>query len=1026
MNRLVGLLLLTTLGLVGCPKKQADADAGVPVIDECDDELVVKASAIPTTLRVNGAATVTATGGTGRFTYAITTNASGGTLSGNRYIAGPTPGVDVVAAVDDCGNSSSVDLDVHAAFDVKSARATIKPATRFSIRVQGTLGAPTFTTSGSLPSGGTMSAAGEYTAGPSAATDLITVQDSKTGDQALLQFTVSPSAEFRPVSPRLALPTGAVVPLDSLDGSNVVTWKITAGVGLVRGAVYAAPGSAAQGTDAVIEGHDDFTNETVLVKVRMLTELTRPARAQGRRSDVATAVTGDFDGDGFRDLAIGSQESDLARPQGGAVFIFRGSATGLAAAATWTILPDSDTAQLGAVLAAGDLDGDGKDDLAISEPGADVTTGDSGAVLLYRITAEGPRLIRPVLSGLGAGRFGSALVIADVDYDGDNDLIVGSPAADIAPGTFNTRGVVDVFLLQKGRPISDSGNLRLGGVDLAADGTLRPFTGLRAARGLVVADPLTHWQVTGGSSALVTVAGRATTALGDFTGRIAKLVGTGELATWSVASASIPNAQASQLIGGALDIAAMGGALRAVVGSPGYSGPAIDHSGNDVDAGQVLLFAMAEPGNPRVLAEGSSTGTYVRDGGWAAFGGRGVGVDVAMTDFDGDGRADIAIAAPNFTPPNRIADGGASSPEYVVNNAACLSPAAQTPGGVFVHLALPDGTYKEAYRLWAMRDVPGGADGGLLYQRTQLGRSGVIGGFDFDGDGKQDLGIARAAGFEVLTGRAPDDLGLGKLSMGCDPVFSLPALGPNQYATAPAALGDLSGDGCAEIGFRYTDNNTRSGIIIVFGFGSMCSQTTASWVRISGDAETGVNNLRLGTSMARAGQILANDSRDFVAVTADLYSYDGISQPTVLLFDTAEIVAKRPATGGALVAALGDGLTPVPTVYFKRAPGFGRMLLGGDVTGDGKRDLLVAAPGANVNGDGTGAVFVFAAGMMKSGPNTPVMTIVSDQRERAAFGQDLAVSAQAGTVPAAIAIGAPMSYRSGTSNGTAYVLPLDY
>ena len=145
-----------------------------------------------------------------------------------------------------------------------------------------------------------------------------------------------------------------------------------------------------------------------------------------------------------------------------------------------------------------------------------------------------------------------------------------------------------------------------------------------------------------------------------------------------------------------------------------------------------------------------------------------------------------------------------------------------------------------------------------------------------------------------------------------------------------------------------------------------------------------------------------------------------------LLFDTAEIVAKRPATGGALVAALGDGLTPVPMVYFKRAPGFGRMLLGGDVTGDGKRDLLVAAPGANVNGDGTGAVFVFAAGMMKSGPNTPVMTIVSDQRERAAFGQDLAVSAQAGTVPAAIAIGAPMSYRSGTSNGTAYVLPLDY
>jgi hypothetical protein len=1238
-------VLLTALLFAACASKAPVSDAGVPVIDECIGLPQLTASAIPAKLRVNGSATLTATGGSGRYSYAAHTNASGGTLSQDRWVAGKTPGTDSLTVFDDCANSASIELPVSAAFEVAPARATIKPGTHLTIRVTGTVGAPTFSTSGALPSGGTLSAAGDYLAGPSAATDLITVQDSATGDQALLQFKVTLTAQFHPTSAKLALPTGAWVPLESLEGSGVVTWRVASGVGSVTGARYLAPDAGAG--DALIEGHDEFTDETVQVSVRVLTEMTRPSRAQGRRSDLATAVTGDFDGDGFRDLAIGSQESDLARPQGGAVFIFRGSATGLAPTPTWTILPNSDTAQLGAVMAAGDLDGDGHDDLAISEPGADITATDSGAVLLYRMTSEGPVLIRPVLSGLGAAKFGSSLAIADVDADGDNDLIIGSPSTDIAPGTYNTRGVVDVFLLQKGQPISDSGSIRLGGVDLAADGTLRPFSGLRSGRGLVVADlnddgltdlamltavnnsllgttaiaknqiaaqvhfgrsgskhfnetpdlfvvpsnnadtaegawrmglvpktatsaplfimaadqtdspnlaasggtaggqnaggallfdltaqkptgvtapkpvqvgpadafarvygdaafinagrsftvadldgdgtfelilgapfasvtkmvnganvttplvgkllvyslaaltagavvnkpaftrfgqtradtlgtALAVWRYSATGTSLVSVSGRATTELGDFTGRIDAFTGQGDLSTWSVASASIPNKAASQLIGAAIDLAPMGGALRVVVGSPGFSGPAPDNSGNDIDAGQALLFALSDPGTPRVLAEGSSNAPYLRDGGWSAFGGRGVGVDVAMTDFNGDGLPDIVISAPNFTPPTRLADGGASTGEYTTNRGACLAPSAQTPGGVFVHLARADGTYREAYRAWVLRDVIG-ADGGVAFQRTLVGRGGVIGNFDFDGDGKQDLGATRANGFEVIAGRTPDDPGLAKLTMSCDSLFSSPPLtGANQYTTAPAALGDLTGDGCDEVGYRYTDNGNRSGVIIVFGFGPTCSQSTASWVRISGDSETGLNNLRLGTALARAGKIMANDNRDFVAVTADVYPYQGSPQPTVLLFDIAEIVAKRPVSGERLVSALGDGLVPVPTVYLSRAPGYGRMLFGGDVTNDGKPDLVVSAPGANLNGDGTGAVFVFASGTMVAGPNAPSLTIVSDPRERAAFGQDLAVSGKNGTVPAALGIGAPMSYRSGTANGTAYTLPLDF
>jgi hypothetical protein len=264
--------------------------------------------------------------------------------------------------------------------------------------------------------------------------------------------------------------------------------------------------------------------------------------------------------------------------------------------------------------------------------------------------------------------------------------------------------------------------------------------------------------------------------------------------------------------------------------------------------------------------------------------------------------------------------------------------------------------------------------------------------------------------------------------MACDPVFSLPFIG--QTTSAPAALGDLDGDGCDEVGMRYSDNNNRQGVLIAFGYdpgGTRCGTSTrASWVRISGDTETGVPTMRLGVGLTRARD-LAMMGSDSIAITADLYPYQGLTQPTVLLVPTAQIVAKRPTSGGALVSILGDGLVATPVVPSQRVLGFGRMVWGDvDVDGDGLRDLVVSAPGANINGDGTGAVFVFKGGRVVSGPNRPSMIIVADHRERGAFGQDLSVTGSTANTPAALGIGAPLSYRSGTANGTAFVLPLDF
>lgn len=1250
MKYLVPLVL--TLALVGCDGSIDAPPPPPPPVDSCEGLSAVTVQVVPNVVRVNGAASVTAQGGSGRYSYRVTTNPAVGTLSGTRYVASLVTGSDIITVTDDCGNMATAVVNVTAAFTVQPQRARVAPGTSFNLVVDGAKGNVTFSAQGggAFPSGGSMSGA-TYTAGSTPArTDIILVKDEGTGDQAAVVVEVSAEAVFRPTSPRLALPTGSFVPLTARDGSGVVTWRIASGEGTIEqrlgGPVYVAPESPdAGGTDVVLEVKDTFIDAGALVKVRLLTELTRPELvAQGRRSDVATLLTADFDGDGIEDVALGAPESDLNRPQGGAVFIFKGSASGFPDAPTWTITGQSDTAQFGLVMAAGDLDGDGKADLAISAPGDDVTISDSGAVYLYGIGPDGPRLLRAPLTGLGRGNFGASLAIADVDGDGDNDLVVGSPGADLGGG-FTARGVIDLFILQPGTPIPDLGEVRIGGQDLDADGGIRRFSNVRAGRALVAEDlngdsrvdlailttvnfsnlasdggvlarnviavqvhlaraetkrfqdtpdlfvvpantgdsaegtwrlgfipggsgrppllmttadqtdspnltagdagtsggsngggallfdltgfsgtgmaPAFPTQITradawarvygsqggiqatrsfaafdadgdaqpelvlgapyaatartdGGSTLslsgrlefhalsrltagavvnrpdyvrggdnrndilgtavtgwrgrVVALNHRARTSFGDYTGRLDVFsAANADPTSWTAQSIAVPNRPGGQQFGACIEVGTRPGYLAAIVGVPNWSGAGTDGSGGEPGAGRSIMWNLAAPSLPTVVSEGANT-AYDTDAGVRAFGGRTTSVDVAMTDFDDDGLEDLVVAMPNFTAPTRLTDGGVNSSEYALNRAECAA-SSQNAGGVQVHLGRSDGTYKEGFRLWGMRTIDGCTvpDGGsaAICQRTQLSRNGVIGRFDFDGDGKQDIGMTRSNGFEVFTGRAPDDAQLGKPSMGCDPYFTFPYM--SQAITVPAALGDLNNDGCDEVAFRYADNN-RQGIVIVYGFGAACSGTSASWVRVSGDVETGVAPMRLGISIARASGVLA-DNRDAVAVTADLYPYDGDLQPTVLLLPVTQLNALKPPSGERLVAVQGTpALQPVPLVATQRALGFGRSLAGGaDVDGDGRNDLVVSATGASVNGDGTGAVYVFKGGTVAAGSNTPALLIVADPRERASFGQDLSLSpARMNGPPAALGIGAPLSYRWGTANGTAFVLPLDF
>ena len=143
--------------------------------------------------------------------------------------------------------------------------------------------------------------------------------------------------------------------------------------------------------------------------------------------DIARA--GDHDGDGFEDLWIGAPSN----PGGAHVYLVSGrdGHTLLAIAST----RQSD--QFGwCIVATGDLDGDGRSDVAIGAPSAAVAGSFRGAVTLAS-SATGAT-IREVAGDLPDHLFGQMLTALD-DVDGDRvgELAIAAPGGRIesAPGT---------------------------------------------------------------------------------------------------------------------------------------------------------------------------------------------------------------------------------------------------------------------------------------------------------------------------------------------------------------------------------------------------------------------------------------------------------------------------------------------------------------------------------------------------------------------------------------------------------------
>ncbi|MEV7191003.1 esterase [Streptomyces sp. NPDC093510] len=247
------------------------------------------------------------------------------------------------------------------------------------------------------------------------------------------------------------------------------------------------------GRDDVVtgQGFEEMQNRGYFFQGRSKGLAREPVELRTYNGD---GVVGDVDGDGYGDLVvreIGRVAEGLDQFKG-EIRVLRGSPAGPKGEGT---LVDLDTAgvpgvaapgdEFGAALAAGDVDGDRRADLAVGVPGRG---GGKGGVVLLRGSRSG-------LTGTGAGffgqetpgvpgtgehgdRFGGALRLADLTGDGRPELVVGAAGED---GAHRDSGAVWVLRGAPSGPVARGaasfGPATLGAPERGTDGRLSEWPG---------------------------------------------------------------------------------------------------------------------------------------------------------------------------------------------------------------------------------------------------------------------------------------------------------------------------------------------------------------------------------------------------------------------------------------------------------------------------------------------------------------------------------------------------------------------